>query len=390
MKSFVFIVPVIFIQLFITVQSRAVDNKEVSLVYTFESELEKYKGKRNKEWEVENVEDEIDIPDDNIFKRMAFEDDEEFEANFKELENGNYDEEIVDEIPNEFPHPDNRLLKRGSISSSEYFGSQLSSFERRIYDTLNNISNKSTISTLKIELKNLKSLKVKKSYLKKYASRGVGALVRDHPEYWWIKKYSMSYNSSSNYITNLKITITSSYSISSINSYKAKVKSKATSIAKAAKKKSGTYNRLLYIHDYLVKYIKYKDGSDYSYNIFGALLKNSCVCEGYAESFTYLSRLVGVPTISVASSSHKWNYVYIKNWYAVDVTFDDPTVKGKVYAVGESKNLSHKFFLVGKNTKVNSKDTYSTYSNRKLVTYLEFTKATGFKFPTLSNTAYSA
>jgi len=391
MKNFNFINFVIFIQLFITVRSRAIDSKEVSIIYEHSFELEKYKGRKNDEWEVENLEGEVDTPENNIIKRMALESDEEFEAKIQELANASEekgDEDVVDEVPNEFPHPDDRLMKRATISSSEYFGSQLSSFEKKIYDAINNIFNKSTISSLAIELKNIESLKIKKSNIQTYSSKGVGALVRDHPEYWWIKKYNIGYSTKGSYLTKLKLTISSSYSISQINSYKSKVNSKASSIATAAKKKSGTYNRLLYIHDYLVKYIKYKDGADYSYNVYGALLKNSCACEGYAESFAIISRLISVPTICVSSSSHKWNYVYIKNWYAVDVTFDDPTVNGVTYDSGESKNLSHKFFLIGSNTVIKKDKTYTTYSNRKLVSYLEFPNATGFKYPTLSSTAY--
>jgi len=388
MKSFIFISFIIFIQLFVAVQSRVI-NKKVRVVYTFGDELDKYKKTDNIEWD-KQLEDEVEVPDNNIFKRLATEDDEEFDAKFKELENMEDDEEVVDEIPNEFPHEDERIVKRATISSSEYFRSQLSSFEKKIYDSLYNISNKSTISTLSFQLKDLKSSKIKSSNIKLYSSRGIGALVRDHPEFWWVKKYTVSMQNSGSYVNLLRVTVQSDYSISDINSYKSKVKSRAVSIANAAKKKSNTYNRLLYIHDYLVKYIKYKDGSTYSYNLYGALVKNASACEGYAESFTYIARLISVPTICVTSSSHKWNYVYLKSkWYAVDVTFDDPTINGKVYESGESKNLSRKFFLVGKNTPVKGNKTYSTYSNRSLVSYIEFTNATGFKFPTLSSSAYS-
>jgi len=391
MKSFVFISLVIFIQLFLTVESRAID-KKVSVVYSFGEELEKYKKVEDGKWDLE-IDDEVKVPENNIFKRMAFEDDEEFEEELNQFENVEDDEEVVDEVPNEFPHEDDRLLKRGTISSSEYFRSQLSSFEKMIYDGLNTISKPAVIKKFDFDLKNLKSKGIKVSNIQKYSSRGVGALVRDHPEFWWIKKYNikMSQTSDRKYVTQIKVTIQSDFDPKEINESKTKIKNKAVSIANNAKKKKNTYNRLLYIHDYLVKYIKYKDGEKFSYNLYGALYKSASACEGYAESFAYIARLISVPTICVTSNSHKWNYVYLKSkWFAVDVTFDDPTVNGKTYAVGESKNLSRKFFLVGKNTKVKGSKTYNTYSNRKLVTYLEFPNATGFSFPTLSNTAYAA
>jgi len=390
MKIFIFTTFVVFIQFFLAVESRAI-NKDVSIVYKFDLELDKYKKTKNDEWDVIDIEGEVDTSEDNIFKRMALEDDEEFESKLKELNDDQ--EEVVDEIPLEHYNEEDKLLKRGTISSSEYFKSQLSAFEKEVYKCVEDISNLSKITKLAVEMPNLKSKKVNKSYILKYSSRAIGALVRDHPEYWWIKKYSINYSSSGSYITKLKVTITSDYSISNINTYNAKVKSKAKSIATAAKKKSGTYNRLLYIHDYLVKYVKYSSDSNYTFNVYGALVKNACACEGYAESFTYIARLISVPTISVSSTTHKWNYVYLSSkWYAVDVTFDDPTVNGKVYASGDSKNLSRKFFLVGKNTVVDTKHnkSYTKYSNRNLVSYLEFTSATGFKFPTLASSAYKA
>ncbi|OUM61673.1 hypothetical protein PIROE2DRAFT_62358 [Piromyces sp. E2] len=390
MKSFAFISLAIFCQLFFAVESRAID-KEISVVYTFGDELEKYKKVEDTKWDKE-IDDEIEVPENNIFKRMVFEDDDEdFQAKLKEFENVE-DDEVVDEVPNEFPHEDERLLKRGSISSSEYFRSQLSAFERRIYDQLNTISKPGTIKKLDFELKNLKSSNIKTDKIQNYSSRGIGALVRDHPEYWWIKKYNikMTQTSDRKYVTAIKVTIHSDYTVANINKFKTKIRNKAVSIANAAKKKNNTYNRLLYIHDYLVKYISYKDGQTYSYNLYGALYKNSSACEGYAEAFAFIARLISVPVICVTSNSHKWNYVYLKSkWFVVDVTFDDPSVNGKVYASGETKNLSHKFFLIGKNTKIKGNKTYTTYSNRKLVSYLEFPNATGFKFPTLSNTAYT-
>lgn len=365
-------------------------------------------------FDVENVSGEVDSKDmneneeDSLVKRLVKEDEDgklphlsleemletdmdlnspDDDHNGDEMED--FDDSIpISALPEEY-QKDNHLNRRASISSSEYFYAQLSSFEKKIYTALNNISKPSTISTFAITLNSLTSYKIKKSYILKYTSRAVGALIRDHPEYWWIKKFNISYSISSNYISKLKVTLASLYSTSNVNSYKSKVKSRSSSIASAAKQKSTKYLRLRYLHDYLVKYIKYDDGYTYSYSMYGAIVKNTCSCEGYAESFTYIARQLGVGTISVTGSTHKWNFVYISGkWYVVDVTFDDPTVNGKVYDVGETKNLSRKFFLIGSSTIVKGSKTYKTYSDRNLVNYVEFKEATGFKFPTLSKTAY--
>ena len=90
------------------------------------------------------------------------------------------------------------------------------------------------------------------------------------------------------------------------------------------------------IHAYLVTYITY------SKNISGngvhtlkqALEKGDAVCDGYAKSFYFLTKANGIESILVGGTatnmagteSHAWNKVKINNkWYAIDVTWDDPS-----------------------------------------------------------------
>lgn len=117
------------------------------------------------------------------------------------------------------------------------------------------------------------------------------------------------------------------------------------------------YNKILQVHDYLIDNIEYNSDNNSSYDIYGALINGKAVCEGYAESFKYIMDEIGIPCVLVTgkatnsegtTESHEWNYVEINNkWYAVDVTWDDPIVKGSGKLSDKEK---HKYFLVGANT----------------------------------------
>lgn len=116
------------------------------------------------------------------------------------------------------------------------------------------------------------------------------------------------------------------------------------------------YEKTKYIHDYLVEQITYDQTISKSniYDIYGALVNKTCVCEGYAKSFKYLLDEAKIENVIVIgegtnsdgqTESHAWNYVKIKGaWYAVDVTWDDPVIKGWGAI---SKNTKYKYFLLG-------------------------------------------
>lgn len=83
-----------------------------------------------------------------------------------------------------------------------------------------------------------------------------------------------------------------------------------------------TYNKILQVHDCIVDNIEYgtEISGHNSYNIYGALVNKSAVCEGYAESFKYIMDALNIPCILVVgeatnsngtTESHEWNYVQI-------------------------------------------------------------------------------
>ncbi|MBQ3415739.1 MAG: hypothetical protein IJH39_10490 [Clostridia bacterium] len=125
-----------------------------------------------------------------------------------------------------------------------------------------------------------------------------------------------------------------------------------------ANRKESDYDNVKMVHDYLVETIEYDSSvsKENIYNIYGALINKECVCEGYAKGFKYLMDGLNIPcTIVIGKAenssenteSHAWNYVKIdEEWYAIDVTWDDPVVVG----IGSlDRSRKYKYFLLGEN-----------------------------------------
>ena len=126
-----------------------------------------------------------------------------------------------------------------------------------------------------------------------------------------------------------------------------------------ANKTGNTYDDIKMVHDCLVNNVEYDTSISQSniYDIYGALVNNVAVCEGYARAFKYIMDEMNIPCVLVIgqgknsqgqTENHAWNYVELNNkWYAIDVTWDDPVVTG---GGGASKESRYKYFLKGSNT----------------------------------------
>lgn len=152
-------------------------------------------------------------------------------------------------------------------------------------------------------------------------------------------------------------------------------------------KKATTYENIKMVHDYLVDSIEYDEtlAQENICNLYGALINKKCVCEGYAEAFKFIMDGLDIPCVIVSgqgtnsegqTENHAWNYVQINNeWYAVDVTWDDPIIIGGGFLNKEAK---YKYFLKGESdfNKTHSPSGQFT-ENGKI-----------FKYPVLSQNDY--
>ncbi|MCM1022534.1 MAG: hypothetical protein NC395_00560 [Prevotella sp.] len=108
------------------------------------------------------------------------------------------------------------------------------------------------------------------------------------------------------------------------------------------------YKKIRTIHDSIINSAAYDLESEANDTVYGTLVNNKGKCDGYSKSFSYICGLAGIRTVTVIGDDkingsgmmHMWNKVYYnKNWYNVDVTWDDP--------VGNLKdNLQYDFFMV--------------------------------------------
>lgn len=116
------------------------------------------------------------------------------------------------------------------------------------------------------------------------------------------------------------------------------------------------YTKIMAVHDYLIDNTSYDQTISMNniYNIYGTLINNVAVCEGYSKAFKYILDYIGINNIIVSGigvdndgkqESHAWNYVFLRgNWYAVDVTWDDPIIVGNGKL---NSKYRYRYFLKG-------------------------------------------
>lgn len=86
---------------------------------------------------------------------------------------------------------------------------------------------------------------------------------------------------------------------------------------------SGDYNIEKSFHDMVCGTLDYKAG-DYDQSIYSALFECETVCAGYSGLMNVLLNAAGIDTMTVLSSCHAWNQVYLDGeWYGLDTTWDD-------------------------------------------------------------------
>ncbi|MCM1297157.1 MAG: hypothetical protein NC311_16575 [Muribaculaceae bacterium] len=107
----------------------------------------------------------------------------------------------------------------------------------------------------------------------------------------------------------------------------------------------GDYDKAIVLHDYLKNHVRYdhrnasmpSSGPESrpfleAHSIVGALLRKSCVCEGFAKAFMYLCGMAGLECYCISGTGnsvyergpHMWNIVRMNGYYHhVDVTWDN-------------------------------------------------------------------
>ena len=234
----------------------------------------------------------------------------------------------------------------------------------------------------------------------------MNAFNRDHSEVFWLDMATMKLTVTETEAGRLQGTITpvdgtyytSAYtSAADVERDIALMETRIDEIATAAAEYDAIYERLLYIHDWLVlKNACNADGISSHMRAFEAVsaLEGNLtgdsrpVCEGYARAFKLLCDELGIPCILITGEGisgevqepHMWNAVRLDGaWYAVDVTWDDPLY---LEALGKPR---YTYFLIGSDTLC---DEGKLFSESHLEQNKLSTHASGVTYPMLSKAAY--
>ena len=202
---------------------------------------------------------------------------------------------------------------------------------------------------------------------------------------------SYSYDTSTDYVT-----LTYKVAKNITASQQTAVNNAVASLKKQLKLTSlpSDYDRILAVHDWLVKNVKY-DNSLTKHSVYDALVGKKSVCDGYALATYLLLNDLGIPCRVMTgignNESHAWNIVYLEGkWYYMDTTWD-----ANAYEQGFPER-SHKFFLkcwknfsghtVGTQTITDWNDLTYNYATS------DFTgtkgSSAGFAYPVMTSTGF--
>ena len=288
-----------------------------------------------------------------------------------------------------------------NITVDKYFYNQLEGPSQTIYKAFESNKENMKSGTFRIELGNsfsdILSQTNGSDLLGQYYQSAIEAYTYDNPEIFYLSPNKMYLNIETTTVGN-SVTYNVFINNGNENNYfideftsQAQVESAISQIEQVKNQilqnRSGNaYDDIKMVHDYLVENIEYDTTVSQSniYNVYGALVNGSAVCEGYARSFKYLMDELGIPCTLVIGTgtnsqgqteNHAWNYVQLNgNWYAIDCTWDDP-VSSTGYVSQSSK---YRYFLKGSNEFLQDHTPSGQFTEGGKV----------FSYPTLSGTDF--
>ena len=168
----------------------------------------------------------------------------------------------------------------------------------------------------------------------------------DHPEIFWVSNVFGYYSDDSVTVVHLY----SEFSSDEINSMQKELDTAVNIFLSEVPKDLSEYRRERFIHDKMLENCSYADNVKSSkdnpnaFTMYGVLIENSAVCEGYTRAMQYLLKMVGIKTITVNGYSknelHQWCLVNIDdNWYHLDATWNDKDSED-----GEEDNILYTYF----------------------------------------------
>lgn len=181
------------------------------------------------------------------------------------------------------------------------------------------------------------------------AGNAFRALFYDHPEIFWLNKYTLSTNN-----LNSSFELEYFYSEEEVKTLIEQMKYYYEPLLKEANKLEDEKAKITFIYDELIKRGKYYEGNlipenkSFYQTIVSLMTTGDTVCSGFTYSFKFLMDRLNIKSFSIpdmekvnTSDSHVWNAVKIDDkWYYLDLTWDNKNYK--------NNNNYHDFFLLDK------------------------------------------
>ena len=157
------------------------------------------------------------------------------------------------------------------------------------------------------------------------------AFYLENPQFYWLNSHYIN-NSTSVFLAVDDQFITSS----ARKILEASLTALVSDVTLALKDKTSELDKVVGLHDYILSHTEYAYKADgttpedesWAHSIVGFITRHKGVCESYAKTFIYLSRIFDINNIAVTGSSknqnHMWNLAQVNNkWYHFDFTWDD-------------------------------------------------------------------
>lgn len=155
------------------------------------------------------------------------------------------------------------------------------------------------------------------------------ALLKDHPELFWVHNREEVYTTSYKGTDYCRFSPGYTYTEQEISEIMTEMQNAVNEVNAKITQNASDYDKVKMIYTYLIDHTEY-EASDDDQNIAGVFWKKKAVCAGYARAVQYLLEQLGIPCIYVEGSArdsdegHAWNIVKInEQYYYVDATNGD-------------------------------------------------------------------
>lgn len=249
---------------------------------------------------------------------------------------------------------------------SDYYYCQLGSAEQKVYRSLLRGCEK---RKTKITFRPLSTDSFYKTQ---------GALMYDHPEFFWIRSFTISVMGES--VVSVSYPFEESY-----ETQFRQVEESARTIVSGAPSDDGEYEVLKYFYDTIIETVDYDASSENGQDLRSVFLDHRSVCAGYSKAFQYLCNMAGIPCITVRGkdadgSTHAWNMVKINGEnYWVDTTWGDPVFAQET----ELDNTNYNYFCV------TDEELFRTHTLSRSVEMDQKIIEDAFEFPSCTDDSYN-